>query len=128
MNQLHRSLRFLLLAALTVVALGSATAAEQPKPELLPAGLHMYVIERNMPGLGKLSAADLKSASQTSCRVLHDLEGKVTWLHSYCTGDKMFCVYLAPSEELVREHARRGGFPADAVLKVNTIISPTTAE
>lgn len=128
MNQLPRSLRSLFFAVLACVALGSATAAEQPKPESLPAGLNMYVIERHMPGLGKLSAAELKAASQTSCGVLRDLEGKVTWLHSYCTGDKMFCVYLAPSEELVREHAKRGCFPADAVLKVNTIISPKTAD
>lgn len=128
MNQRHRFLRSLLLAALACVALGSATAAEQPQPESLPAGLNMYVIERQMPGLGQLSAAELKAASQTSCGVLRDLDGKVTWLHSYCTGDKMFCVYLAPSEELVREHAKRGGFPADAVLKVKTIISPKTAE
>lgn len=128
MNPLSRSLRHLLLAAVALLALRSAAAAEQPKPESLPAGLNMYVIERPMPGLGKLGAAELKAASQTSCGVLRDLEGKVTWLHSYCTGDKMFCVYLAPSEELVREHAKRGGFPADAVLKVNTIISPKTAE
>ncbi|MBI2510647.1 MAG: DUF4242 domain-containing protein [Opitutae bacterium] len=90
--------------------------------------MNMYVIERTMPKLGQLTPAELQAASQKSCGVLRDLDGKVTWLHSYCTGDKMFCVYLAPSEELVREHAKRGGFPADAVLKVNTIISPKTAE
>jgi len=128
MKQLHRSLHSFLLAVVALVALGSATAAEQPKPEALPAGLNMYVIERQMPGLGKLTPAELKAASQTSCGVLRDLQGKVTWLHSYCTGDKMFCVYLAPNEELVREHAKRGGLPADAVLKVNTIIGPQTAE
>jgi len=128
MKQLHRSLHSFLLAVVALVALGSVTAAEQPKPEALPAGLNMYVIERQMPGLGKLTPAQLKAASQTSCGVLRDLQGKVTWLHSYCTGDKMFCVYLAPNEELVREHAKRGGFPADAVLKVNTIIGPQTAE
>ena len=128
MKSLPRSLRTLLLAVVTCVALGSVSAADQPRPESLPAGLNMYVIERTMPGLGKLTPAELKSASQTSCGVLRDLEGQVTWLHSYCTGDKMYCVYLAPSEALVREHARRGGFPADSVLKVNTIISPKTAE
>ncbi|MBX3735296.1 MAG: DUF4242 domain-containing protein [Candidatus Didemnitutus sp.] len=128
MKALPRSLRSLLLAVAACVALGSVSAAEQPKPESLPSGLNMYVIERTMPGLGKLTPAELKAASQKSCGVLRDLGGQVTWLQSYCTGDKMFCVYLAPNEAMVREHAQRGGFPADAVLKVNTIISPKTAE
>lgn len=125
------SLKSLLLAAvsvLTLLAAGVAFASEQTKPESLPAGLNMYVIERDMPGLGQLTPADLKAASQKSCGVLRDLGPQVKWLHSYVTGDKMYCVYLAPSEELVREHAKRGGFPATAVNKVSTIIGPKTAE
>jgi len=124
-----KSIKSLLLAALTLVLPASfVLASEQPKPESLPAGLNMYVIERDMPGVGSLTPADLKAASQKSCVVLHELEGKVTWVHSYVTGDKLYCVYLAPSVELVQEHARRGGFPANSVNKVSTIISPKTAE
>lgn len=122
-------LKTLVLAALMILPLGRiAQAKEEPKPETLPPGLNMYVIERDMPGLGKLTPADLKAASQTSCGVLRNLGGKVTWLHSYVTGDKMYCVYLAPNEELVREHAKQGGFPANSVNRVSTIISPKTAE
>jgi hypothetical protein len=105
-----------------------AFAAPTPTPENLPPGLHMYVIERDMPGLGKLTPADLKAASQKSCAVLRHLGPDITWLQSYVTGDKMYCVYLAPNIELVREHAKEGGFPANAVNEVSTIISPKTAE
>jgi len=122
------SLKTLFLAALSLLLAGTALATEQPKPESLPAGMNMYVIERDMPGLGKLTPAELKAASQTSCKVLRDLGPQVTWLHSYVTGDKMYCVYLAPSEAMVREHARQGGFPATAVNRVSTIIGPETAK
>ena len=120
-------IKFLLLAALSMGMAGSLRATEQPKPESLPAGQNMYVIERDMPGLGQLTPADLKAASQKSCSVIRGLPG-VQWLHSYVTGDKMYCVYLAPSEELVREHAKQGGFPASKINRVSTIISPKTAE
>lgn len=123
-----KSLKSLILAAFTVVLAAVAVHADNVKPESLPAGKNMYVIERDMPGLGKLTPVELKAASQKSCVVLENLQGKVTWLHSYVTGDKMFCVYLAPNEELVREHARQGGFPANAVLRVSTIIDPNTAK
>lgn len=86
-----------------------------------------YVIEREIPGAGKLSAADLRGISQKSCGVLAEMK-EVQWLHSYVAGDKIYCVYIAPNEELVREHAKRGGFPANRVEKVTTIIDPTTAE
>ncbi len=124
-----KSFKILLLATLALFVSASALSAkEEPKPESLPAGMNMYVIERDMPGLGKLTPADLKAASQKSCGVIRHLDNKVTWLHSYVTGDKMYCVYLAPNEELVREHAKQGGFPANSVTKVTTIISPQTAE
>jgi hypothetical protein len=87
-----------------------------------------YVIERGIPGLGGLSDDELQGVSQKSCDVLRDLGGDVQWLESFVTDDKLFCVYIAPSEERVREHAHRGGFPADAVLRVHTVIDPTTAE
>ena len=121
-------IKILSVTLLSLILAGTALAKEQPKPETLPAGQHMYVIEREMPGLGKMSAEELKAASQKSCSVLRNLGPKVTWLHSYVTGDKMYCVYLAPNEELVREHAKQGGFPANAVNEVKTIIDPKTAD
>ena len=87
-----------------------------------------YVIERDMPGAGKLGAADLKAASQKSCGVLRDLGPEIQWLHSYVTDDKIYCVYVAPNESMVREHAKRGGFPANRVSAVRAMIEPTTAE
>jgi uncharacterized protein DUF4242 len=87
-----------------------------------------YLIERNIPGAGKLSAADLKGISQKSCSVLNKMGPQIQWVHSYVTGDQIFCVYRAPNEEMVREHARQGGFPANKVSEIKTTISPTTAE
>lgn len=87
-----------------------------------------FVIERAIPALGALKAAELQAVAQKSCSVLRDLGPDVQWVHSYVTGDKMYCVYNAANEGLVREHARRGGFPADSVARVVSIVDPTTAE
>jgi hypothetical protein len=87
-----------------------------------------YVIEREMPGVGKLGPADLKMASQTSCKVLAELGTDIQWVHSYVTDNKIYCVYRAPSEDIIREHAQRGGFPANKIVEVKTMIDPTTAE
>ena len=87
-----------------------------------------YVIEREIPGAGRLSSEELQAISQKSCGVLTELGPQIQWVQSYVTGDKIYCVYIAPSESLVREHAQRGGFPADRVSEVTTIIDPTTAE
>lgn len=87
-----------------------------------------FVIERSIPHIGATSAADLQAIAQKSCGVLQELGPQVQWLHSYVTGDKIYCVYNAASEALVREHARRGGFPADSVARVVTTIDPVTAE
>jgi hypothetical protein len=87
-----------------------------------------YVIEREIPGIGALSDDEIKAISQKSCDVLAELGPRVQWLHSYLTGDKLYCVYLAPSEEMVREHARRGGFPANRASAVRRMIDPSTAE
>ena len=81
-----------------------------------------------IPGAGKLSAEQLKGISQTSCGVLSKMGPQIQWVHSYVTADKIYCVYNAPNEEMVREHAMQGGFPANEVNKVSTIIDPTTAE
>ena len=87
-----------------------------------------YVIERDLPGAGQLSTAQLQAISQKPCGVLRHLGPQIQWLHSYVTGDKIYCVYIAPNEELVREHAMQGGFPANRISEVRTIIDPTTAE
>jgi hypothetical protein len=86
-----------------------------------------FVIERDMPGAGALSPDELKGASQHSCSVLKDLGPEIQWDHSYVTGDKIYCVYSAPSEDLIRQHAEKSGFPANSVSEVKTIISPATA-
>jgi hypothetical protein len=87
-----------------------------------------YLIEREIPNAGALSPADLKSISQRSCGVLQQLGPSIQWVQSYVTEDKITCIYIAPNAEIIREHARRGGFPADRVLEIATIIDPSTAE
>ena len=87
-----------------------------------------FVIERTMPGAGKLGGTELKGASQTSCNVLRELGSDIQWVHSYVTDDKIYCIYRAPSEELIRQHAETAGFPANSILQVRTTIDPTTAE
>jgi len=87
-----------------------------------------YVIEREFPGAGSLSPQQLQSLSEKSCSVLRILGPQIQWVHSYVTGDKIYCVYIAPNEQLIREHARQGGFPVAKVSEVKTVIDPTTSE
>lgn len=87
-----------------------------------------FLIERNIPNAGAMSPADLQAVSQKSCSVLRELGPQIQWVQSYVTADKITCIYLAPDAETIRDHARRGGFPADSVLEVTTIIDPTTAD
>lgn len=87
-----------------------------------------YVIERDIPGAGALTAGQLKEISRTSCGVLQEMGPRIQWEQSYVTGDRVYCVYLAPDEDAVREHARRGGFPANRVSRVEAVIDPVTAE
>lgn len=87
-----------------------------------------FVIEREIPGAGKLSPAELQAISQKSCGVLNTMGPKIQWLQSYVTDDKIYCVYIAPDEATVREHAAKGGFPANQVSRVGTVIDPTTSE
>jgi hypothetical protein len=89
--------------------------------------MHKYVIERDIPGAGSLTAADLQGISQKSCSVLKELGSQIQWVESYVTDDKVYCVYIAANEDLVREHAKRGGFPANRVSQVRRMIDPTTA-
>jgi cell division inhibitor SulA len=87
-----------------------------------------FLIEREIPGAGSLTPDQLQAISQKSCSVLRNLGPQVQWLESYVTGDKIYCVYIAPNEDMVREHARQGGFPANRVSEIKRIIDPTTAE
>lgn len=89
---------------------------------------NLYLIERNIPNAGKLTSEQLKGISQTSCGVLEELGSEIQWKHSYVTGNKIYCVYTAPNKEMVYEHAKKGGFPANSVSKVTTMIDPTTAD
>ena len=87
-----------------------------------------YVIERNIPGAGKFTQEQLRAASQKSVEVLCKLGTEIQWIHSYVAGDKIYCIYLAPSEELIKEHARLAGFPADRITRIETMIEPATAD
>lgn len=87
-----------------------------------------FLIEREIPGAGSLSQQELQGISQTSCSVLQKMGPEIQWLESYVTGDKVYCVYIAPNEEMIREHAKQGGFPANRVSEIKSIIDPTTAE
>lgn len=87
-----------------------------------------YLIERELPGAGNLTPQELQKISQTSCDVLQNMGPEIQWVQSYVTGDKVYCVYIAPNEEMIREHARQGGFPANRVSEIKSTIDPTTAE
>ena len=86
-----------------------------------------YLIEREIPNAGKFTADELKSISQKSCGVLKEMGPKIEWIHSYVTGNKIYCVYKAQNEDLIREHAKKGGFPANTIVEIPSIISPATA-
>jgi len=99
----------------------SKTNSEKP-------ALNTYLIERDIPGAGQLATADLKGISQKSCSVLKEMGPGIVWLQSYVTGNKIFCVYQAENETLLREHAKKGGFPITSITEINNTISPKTAE
>lgn len=115
---------------IVLMFIGGTTMAQTPqsdhKIEKVD-NLKTYVIEREIPGAGNFSPEQLKAISQTSCGVLKEMGSQIQWLHSYVTGNKIYCIYKAASEELVREHARKGGFPANSVSEVSSIINPATA-
>jgi len=89
--------------------------------------MHRYLIERNIPGAEKMSPGDLKAAAQKSNAVLHELGPDVQWVHSFVAKDAIFCEYLAKDEEIVREHARKSGFPANRITRINAVLDPTMA-
>lgn len=117
-NPLPIMIKHLLLTTTLVLATATQAFAAQPQ---------RFVIERDMPGASKLSADQLREASRGSNRVLKDLGPDIQWVHSYVAGDKIYCVYQAPSEALIREHARRTGLPANRITPVSVVIDPTTA-
>lgn len=87
-----------------------------------------YIIERDIPGAGQLTQADLQGIAQKSCGILRDMGPQIQWLHSYVTGDKVYCIYIADNEQAIREHAEQGGFPANRIEEIKTIIDPTTGD
>ncbi len=118
------NLTILLCAAPTFAQ--NASAKENPKNSH-PAELKTFVIKRDIPDAGKLTADQLKGISQTSCAVLKEMGPRIEWLHSYVTENNVYCVYKAESEDAIREHAKKGGFPANEIIQVSNIISPATA-
>jgi Protein of unknown function (DUF4242) len=124
-KQLNLILVLLLLTGFATMAQNSA-ASISDKKEASPQ-LKTYVIERNIPGAGQFTPEKLKGISQTSCTVLKEMGPGIQWIQSYVTDNKIFCVYKAENIELIKEHAKRGGFPANAIYEVGTIISPATA-
>ncbi|MFI0428413.1 DUF4242 domain-containing protein [Mariniflexile sp. HMF6888] len=117
------------ILALTFIncANNEKSVADILRDETTTQNQNMYVIEREIPGAGSLTSEELKAISQSSCNVLEKMGSEIKWLHSYVTSDKIYCVYTAPNEEMVLEHAKLGGFPANSVAKVATIIDPSTA-
>jgi Protein of unknown function (DUF4242) len=131
MKKVTKNLNLLIVSVLLAGFAFMAQSAIVPNHEKLnkdmKTELKTYVIERDIPGAGTFSPEKLKSISQTSCSVLKEMGPKIQWLHSYVTENKIFCVYKAENMELIKEHAKRGGFPANAIYEVSTVISPATA-
>jgi hypothetical protein len=105
-----------------------ARASQFRTPDNVEATMPKFVIEREIPGAGKLPPQELKAISQKSCSVLESMGPKIQWVQSFVTDDKIYCVYVAPDEQTVRQHAKQGGFPANSVARVRSMIDPTTAE
>jgi hypothetical protein len=122
--------RFILVFAIlffaSVTTLAQTTSSSTSKSTTTE--MKTYLIEREIPGAGKLTPEQLKSISQTSCNVLKEMAPHIEWIHSYVTGDKIFCIYKAENEALIREHAKKGGFPVNSITPISTVISPATAQ
>jgi len=126
MKKISKHLNLLLVAMLLVTV--SAFAQDSKVVQTSNKTMKTYVIERDIPGAGQFTPEKLKAISQTSCTVLTAMGPSIQWLHSYVTADKIFCVYKAENIELIKEHAKRGGFPANAIYEVDDVISPETAK
>lgn len=119
----------LLLSLLStpIIMAQESTAADLLRKEASTEKMNMYVIERDIPEVGKSTAEDLKNVSKKSCNVLNGMGTNIKWVNSFVTGDKIYCIYLAENEELVKKHAEEGGFPANKISKVENVIDPSTA-
>jgi hypothetical protein len=122
MNKILKQLSFLAVALFLIAFTANAQSKTTKSDEM-----KTYVIEREIPGAGAFTAEQLKTISQTSCGVLKQMND-IQWVHSYVTGNKIYCIYKAKNEELIREHAKKGGFPANSISEVANVISPATAE
>jgi hypothetical protein len=109
-------------------SMAQTTAATNHSTTTKTPTMKTYLIERDIPDAGKLSPEQLKAISKTSCNVLKEMGPQIQWIQSYVTGDKIFCVYKAENEALIREHAKKGGFPANQITEISTVISPATAQ
>ena len=126
-NRLYLLLAVMLFTGFAAMA-QSTPAADNSKNTKTTTAMKTYVIEREIPNAGKLTPDELKAISQTSCGVLREMGPKIQWVHSYVTGNKIYCIYKAENAELIKEHAKRGGFPANSISEVANVISPATAQ
>ena len=124
----NRILIFAILLFTGYASMAQTTAAANNLQTTKSTTMKTYLIERDIPGAGKLTPEQLKAISKTSCNVLKEMGPEIQWIQSYVTGDKIFCVYKAENEELIREHAKKGGFPANQITEISTEISPATAK
>lgn len=127
-NSLMAMIAFMLLIAPAANAQLASTRVDETLNTINAPVMKTYIIKRDIPNAGKLSDAELKAISQTSCAVLKEMGPKIEWVHSYVTGNQIYCIYKAENEALLREHAQKGGFPANEIIEVATVISPKTAE
>ena len=123
-NRIKLIIALILFSGLSAMAQTTETNSKKTKQSN---EMKTFVIEREIPGAGSLTQDQLKSISQTSCSVLKEMGPKIQWIHSYVTGNKIYCIYKAENEELIREHAKKGGFPANSIVEASSIISPATA-
>ena len=127
-STINRIVIFTILLITGYASAAQTTALNKSVTTSKTTSMKTYLIERDIPGAGKLTPQQLRSISQKSCSVLKEMGPEIEWIQSYVTGDKIFCVYKAQNEELIREHAKKGGFPANKITEVSTEISPATAE
>jgi len=123
----NRILIFAIMLLTGYASIAQTTTASDNSSTTKTTTMKTYLIEREIPGAGKLTAEQLKAISQTSCTVLKEMGPQIQWIQSYVTANKIYCIYKAESEELIREHAKKGGFPANAIIEVSSGISPATA-
>jgi len=129
MKRIKNSILLLVIALFTgMTAMAQTTTVKDSSSKPDPTKMKTYLIERDIPGAGKLTPEQLKAISQKSCSVLQHMGPQIQWIQSYVTGDKIFCVYKAENEDLIREHAKEGGFPANMITEISTTISPATAK